>query len=201
MKAFVKFPLLSVLCFLAMGTTFSTAALAGSTTTSGADGESSSSIGVSFSPTLTNVANNVAAVISSNPQLAAALSQALTLAASDVGTGGSMSSVGGVSVTLSAEQASIIAQAISASAANGGIQQALEQQLVSELSSAGVTVNVTALAEALTGVSLSPENLPLAIAAMNALVKSASSEELRALANSPSITAIRQVLSAGNSVL
>jgi len=249
MKAFSKFPLVTLLCFTALGTTFSSAALAGITTTAGADAEPSSSIGVTFPPSGDagggigdsangphGSANATIRAILSNPQAAAVISNIIANITSTVGAGGSMPGIGGVTITLPSNIASVISQAVSASggsvaggdaegtesAAEGGdsesdddeeslsfskqssepgIQFVLEQQIADELASFGVEMDVSELAKSMTGLSNSPEKLPAAITAMNDLVMSASRPELEALASSPSITAIRQILNAGNAAL
>ncbi|MEL6552392.1 MAG: hypothetical protein AAFQ63_02850 [Cyanobacteria bacterium J06621_11] len=222
MKAFKKFPVLALLCFSAVGTTFSGAAIAGSTTTAGADAEPSSSIGVIFVP-LENISATVTTILSS-PALATAISNVIFATLTTLSGGGSLTSVGGFLVVLPANSADVITEAINSvirlaenddseqivatknlgqleESGNAGTQLALEQQITDELAESGVEMDVSPLVESIMGLGNSPERLPVATEAMNDLVMSASRVELEALASSPSITAIRQILNDGNSVL
>lgn len=242
MKAFKRLPLLALLCLTAVGTTLADSAIAGSTTTAGADAEPSSSIGVDFAPPVVTGGNGggggavgastapggsataTAAAINASPAAAAAVTNSVSSSTNSISGGATLASPGGP-VSVSAAAASVIEQAVNSTdggSADGGadsesaeeknlsqlkqdgdaeIRSVLEQQISDELASFGVAMDVSDLANSLTGLSSSPEQLPAAVEAMNDLVMSASRAELEALASSPSITAIRQILTAGNSVL
>lgn len=195
MKAFKKFPVLALLCFSAVGTTFSGAAIAGSTTTAGADAEPSSSIGVIFVP-LENISATVTTILSS-PALATAISNVIFATLTTLSGGGSLTSVGGFLVVLPANSADVITEAINSvirlaenddseqivatknlgqleESGNAGTQLALEQQITDELAESGVEMDVSPLVESIMGLGNSPERLPVATEAMNNLVMSAS---------------------------
>ncbi len=223
MKSFVKFPVLALLGLSALGTAFSgTAAIAGSTTTIGADAEPGSSIGVIFVPA--EAVSAIVSAIRSSPQIAAAIINTISGVLVSISGGGTLTSVGGLVVVLTESSADLLIAVLSGalSLADSGefeqflagkslrqikqdgesdLQMALEQQIADELALSGVEMNVSRLVKSLMGLSDSPEKLPVATDAMNDLVESASREEMEALASSPSITAIRQVLTAGNAAL
>ena len=222
MKAFMKFPMLVLFCFSALGTTLSTTAIAGSGSAGGADGEPSSTIGVIFVPT--QAVGAIVRAIQSSPQIAAAILDSLAVFVVSISGGGPLTSIGGLIVVLPAESADLIVevinsvtrivdsgepgQTLAAKTLNqlkqdnsSNLQLALVQQIAGELSEFDVEMDVSTLVKSITGLCNSPELLPVATEAMNDLVTSASRKELEALANSPSITAIRQVLNAGNSAL
>ena len=222
MKAFMKFPMLVLFCFSALGTTLSATAIAGSGSAGGADGEPSSTIGVIFVPT--QAVGAIVRAIQSSPQIAAAILDTIAVFVVSISGGGPLTSIGGLIVVLPAESADLIVevinnvtrivdsgepgQTLAAKTLNqlkqdnsSNLQLALEQQIAGELAEFDVEMDVSTLVKSITGLGNSPELLPVATEAMNDLVTSASRKELEALANSPSITAIRQVLNAGNSAL
>lgn len=222
MKSFKKLPLLALLCLTTVGAAFSESAIAGQTTTNGADAESNSSIGVVFVPSQTVGA--IMRVIRSSPELAAAIKSEIGNAINSIRGGGTISRPGGIVVTLPASIADLIVKLIEGTErladsgnfdqtvaaknfsllkqeSNAELQQLLERQIADELAEFDVELDVSTLVKSLTGLGDSPERLPVATDAMNDLINSASRTELEAIARSPSLGAISQVLVAGNAAL
>ena len=224
MKTFARLSMVALICAATLGSVVPQAAIAGSDTTGGAGAEASSNLSIDFTPgsdggagggdvgtgsgTSDGDADKTASAIAANSQVATAITAAISNAVAALSGGGTLT-IGSNTITIDADTVSIIEQAInsesfgSTSPANApSVQTTLEQQITAELALVGVTgVDVSAMAAAITGLSLSPTALPEAIEAVNNLIKSASRRQLIALAQSPSVVAIVNILRSGNAEL
>ena len=198
MKSFAKLSLLMLLGFTAVEAVTLQQAKAGNQQ-AGVTTPDASSIGIDFtSPTFTGI---TAEAIRSNPALAAAIRRAITAQANILIAGTSPKSpVPGETVPpLSPAAASALKALLTATTSEAAATAviAVAAQITSEVNlSAGTETAITAVAEAIAALVLSPDRLPEAIAAINALIESASRAELETLAKSPTFMALRQALEA-----
>lgn len=209
MKYFIRFPLLALLALVAVEGFPTSSALAGENPTTPAT--DASSLGVNYAPSGTTggsangSSSTTRTAISNNSDLAAEIKATLASAATRIANGGEVVSPTGQTLSLTPAQAAAISQALllPADASPATIETAANNlaDLIAADLPAGITIDAVSMTAILVTLNVTPANLPAAIAAINALVDSLSLEELKAIANSSTFAAVREIVVSANSVI